>query len=173
MNQAFRLRRSLPALAGALLLCSATLAQAQYMWIDAKGIKQYSDRPPPPSVPLKDIRKAPKGQLSADNVAPPEDAAPAPAAAPKGPPTLAEREADYSKRQKSRAEQDQKARDDTALRSAQAANCASARRARAALDSGSRISVTDSKGERGYLDEDQRDVESKKVNQALADCKSG
>ncbi|WP_426191336.1 DUF4124 domain-containing protein [Massilia sp. DWR3-1-1] len=173
MNQAIRLRTRLPALAGALLLCSATLAHAQYMWIDAKGIKQYSDRPPPPSVPLKDIRQAPRGQFSADNMPPPEAAPTAPAAAPKAPPTLAEREADFSKRQKAKAEQDKKERDDTARRSAQAANCAGARRARAALDSGSRISTTDSNGERGYLDEAQREVESKKVNQAMADCKGG
>lgn len=171
---------------GALLLCCASLAQAQYMWIDAKGIKQYSDRPPPTSVPLKDIKKAPKGQLSADNLpagdaaanaagdAAPAASAPTPAApAPKGQPTLADRNADFNKRQQDKAEQDKKERAESEQKSAQRENCERARAAKMSLDSGRRLGVTDKNGERGYMDDAQRAVEGKKVEKVLAGCTAG
>lgn len=34
-------------------------AQAQYVWLDARGVRQFSDRPPPPSVPDSRILKGP------------------------------------------------------------------------------------------------------------------
>lgn len=34
-------------------------ALAQYAWLDARGVRQFSDRPPPPSVPDHRILKAP------------------------------------------------------------------------------------------------------------------
>lgn len=52
-------------LAATALMAFASMAQAQYMWIDDKGLKQFSDRPPPPSVPLKHILKAPRGMETA------------------------------------------------------------------------------------------------------------
>src|SRR5450830_65277 len=92
--------RLIHAAAGALLFCSAGMAAAQYLWVDAKGIKQFSDQPPPPSIPLKNILKAPKGQPSAATAAAEAPAgADAPAApAAKAPPTLAQRELDFQKR---------------------------------------------------------------------------
>lgn len=163
--------------AGAVLFGCAALAQAQYGWIDAKGIKQYSDRPPPTSIPLKNIFKAPKGQLSADNPPPAEAApaaalpsAPAPATPSKAAPTLAEREADYVKRQKTAAEQEKKARDDKANAGAAADNCERARSARRTLDSGTRISTTDADGEKAFMDDAQRAAESARVDRMLAAC---
>ena len=41
------------------LSLGASAALAQYIWLDSKGVKQYSDRPPPPSVPTSKILKAP------------------------------------------------------------------------------------------------------------------
>lgn len=166
--------------AGAVLFGCAALAQAQYGWIDAKGIRQYSDRPPPTSIPLKNIFKAPKGQLSADNP-PPAEAAPAaavstavPAALPATPskaaPTLAEREADYVKRQKTAAEQEKKARDDKANAGAAADNCERARSAKRTLDSGTRISTTDANGDKAFMDDAQRAAESARVDKMLAAC---
>ena len=158
--------------AGAVLFGCAALAQAQYGWIDAKGIKQYSDRPPPTSIPLKNIFKAPKGQLSADNP-PPAETAPAaalPATPSKAAPTLAEREADYVKRQKTAAEQEKKARDDKANAGAAADNCERARSAKRTLDSGTRISTTDASGEKAFMDDAQRAAESARVDKMLAAC---
>ncbi|MGB9108871.1 MAG: DUF4124 domain-containing protein, partial [Telluria sp.] len=46
--------------AGALALTSL-LAHAQYSWLDDKGSRVFSDRPPPPGTPPARILKAPRG----------------------------------------------------------------------------------------------------------------
>jgi type IV secretory pathway VirB10-like protein len=155
---------SLPRLLGgaALLLC-AGLAHAQYAWINANGNREYSDRPPPPSTPRSKILKAPHGSPLALAL----DAAPAPAEAPaavdtakpegkKGPPTLAERDADFRKRQKERGEQDQKAAEEAQRKEALAENCASARRNLAQLESGVRIADVSTQGDRAYISDEER-----------------
>src|SRR5471030_2362506 len=57
-------------LAGGALLALSAQALAQYIWLDEKGIKHLSDRPPPPSVPDQRILKAP-GKPLFDPYAPP------------------------------------------------------------------------------------------------------
>jgi hypothetical protein len=162
-------------LAAGALMALASLAQAQYMWIDEKGLKQLSDRPPPPSIPLKHILKAPHGVPTADSVvAEPAAAATATtadAARPKAPPTLADRNADYNKRVKEKAERDGKDREEAERKAALAENCARAREARQSLDSGARIASVDQNGERAFMGDEQRAIESQKVNKALAACK--
>jgi hypothetical protein len=166
--------------AGAALMLWAGLSQAQYMWIDEKGIKQLSDRPPPPTTPLAKILKSPAPIKPAFEPVP--DAAPtggsAPAAAPaasgspgaKPPPTLAERDADYRKRAAEQAEKAAKAQEEERIKAGNAANCTAARQQKQTLDSGARIGVTDSKGERGIMDDQQRAAEYQKVNKVLAEC---
>lgn len=173
--------------AATLLLLCTSLAHAQYQWIDEKGIKHFSDRPPPPSVPLKHILKAPKGQSSAQDLAAaatataavadtaagaaPESAGQKPAAATAAA-TVAEREADYKKRQQDKAEAARKQQQAQAQSEAQRDNCQRARSARATLDGGARIGITDANGERGFMDDAQRAAEGKRVDQMLAGCKS-
>ncbi len=150
------------------------------MWVDAKGVKQFSDQPPPPSVPVSHILKAPKGQASVQNTA--DDAAAAaaaaasaaltPAAVPKGPATVAEREADYVKRRKEKAEQEKKEQEEKSNRMAQADNCERTRAARSVLDAGTRISVTDKNGERAVMDDNQRAAEMQRLEKILAGCKA-
>jgi hypothetical protein len=161
------------------LTCCAGLSQAQYMWVDEKGMKQLSDRPPPPSTPLNKILKSPTPIKPVFELVP--DAAPgAPAAAPaasgppgpKPPPTLAERDADFRKRAAEQAEKAAKAQEDERIKAGNAANCASAREQKLNLDSGARIGYTDSKGERGVMDDNQRAQEYQKVNKVLAECKA-
>ncbi len=164
----------------ALLLLWAGLSQAQYMWIDEKGVKQFSDRPPPPNTPLNKILKSPAPIVPVFEV-PPDPAsgqagagAKAGAAAndkaPKGPPSLAERDADYRKRVADQAEKTAKAQEEERVRAANAANCAAARQQKQTLDSGARIGITESNGERGIMDEQQRAQEQQKVDRVLADC---
>jgi hypothetical protein len=160
-------------LAATALLAFASLAQAQYMWIDEKGLKQFSDRAPPASVPLKNILKAPGGVPSAANTpaeAPTATAAPA-AAKLKEAPTLAERNADYNKRAKETAERDEKAKQEQQAKSDKAENCERARATRQTIDSGVRISHTEKNGERGIMSDEQRAAEAKKVDKVLAGCK--
>jgi len=168
--------------AGALLALSA-LAQAQsqvqsqvqYMWIDEKGIKQFSDRAPPASVPLTAILKAPRGAASAATM-PTATVASDPAAAaakpaPPAPPTVAERNADYRKRVREHLEREQKDEEEHIVKADRADNCARARLAKQSMASGARIGVQDRHGERGFLSDEQRVVESAKIDRVLSGCK--
>jgi hypothetical protein len=158
-------------LAATALLAFASLAQAQYMWIDEKGIKQFSDRAPPASVPLKNILKAPGGVPSAANGPAEPSAGSAPAAKPKEAPSLAERNTDFNKRAKEAAEREQKEKEEQQAKADKAENCERARATRQTIDSGVRISHTEKNGERGIMSDQQRATESKKVNAVLAGCK--
>ena len=172
MNRLLRARW----LAASALLALSALAQAQsqvqsqvqYMWIDAQGVKQFSDRAPPASVPLTAILKAPRVDVTenADGAA---KLGPAPAAA--AAPTLAERNADYRKRARDKLEREQKEQDERTAKAARADNCARARSAQRAMDSGARIGIQDSNGERGFMSDAQRAVESTKIEKVLSGCK--
>ncbi|MDP3671390.1 MAG: DUF4124 domain-containing protein, partial [Telluria sp.] len=122
--------------AAAALMLWAGLSQAQYMWIDEKGFKQLSDRPPPPTTPVNKILKSPTPVKPAFEIVP--DASPnggasaaAPAVSgpplPKPPPTLAERDADFRKRAAEQADKAAKAQEDERIKAGNAANCAAAR----------------------------------------------
>jgi hypothetical protein len=165
MNNPLRARL----LAAAALVAFATLAQAQYMWIDEKGLKQFSDRAPPASVPLKNILKAPRGAASAATL--PAEPAAAASPTPKAAPTLADRNADYRKRAKETAELEQKEMEAGQVRAEELENCQRALLAKQSLESGARIGTQDKNGERGFMTDEQRAVESKKVNKVLAGCK--
>ncbi|MYM67050.1 DUF4124 domain-containing protein [Pseudoduganella sp. FT55W] len=158
-------------LLAALLLATAPLAMAQYMWIDDKGIKQFSDRPPPPNIPEKRILKAPGKPLFNPNA--PAEAEPAApdASAPKPPPTLAERNADFNKRRTEAAETARQAAADAQRKADEAANCNAARQNQQALDQGLRLSTYDKNGERGYMNDQQREDLRKNTQKVLAECK--
>src|SRR5439155_10428325 len=113
--------------AGALLLLAQfapQLAHAQYSWLDDKGTRVFSDRPPPPGTPAGRILKAPH-RSEADSAAPAAPP-PGPTEAPKQP-SLAEREADYRKRQAQRQADEKKAQDEAAHKATQQEMCADAR----------------------------------------------
>ena len=164
--------------AGALLALSA-LAQVQsqvhYMWIDEKGLKQFSDRAPPASVPLTAILKAPRGAASAATMPSATVATDgAEAAAKPGPalaPTVAERNVDYRKRVRENLEREQKEQDALIANAGRADNCAHARAARQSIDSGARIGIQEKNGERGFMSDEQRIAEAKKIDKILAACK--
>ena len=162
-------------LAGGALLALSALAQAQYMWIDAQGVKQFSDRAPPASVPLKAILKAPRGAASTTTM-PTDTEATAASDAPAKPgpvpaPTMAERNADYRKRARENLEREQKDKDERIAKADRADNCARARSAQQSIDSGARIGIRDKSGERGFMSDAQRVVEAAKIDKVLAGCK--
>lgn len=143
----------------AVLLASSSFAQAQWMWVNEKGVKQLSDQPPPPGTPANRILKAPRS--AAIDLQPQQPAAAvegeeADAKAPPPKPTLAERNADYNKRQKLAAESATKAAEEAQRASEKAKYCTEARKNIALLESGVRISEVDAKGERGFLTDDSR-----------------
>lgn len=151
------------------LLAISPLALAQYVWIDDKGVKQLSDRPPPPNVPEKRILKAPGKPLFNPNAIDLEPAADMPATRPT--PTLADRNADFNKRKTEAADAQQRAATDTQRKADIAANCDAARQNQQALDQGLRLSTYDKNGERGYMNDQEREDLRKKTQKVLADCK--
>ena len=157
--------RGLHFLAGSALLMFASLSHAQYVWVDEKGIKQFSDRSPPANIPAKNILKMPRGQSV--EAAEPAAAAGSPAAS-AAPRSVAEREADYKKRQLAKAEADKRAASDTSQANVKKAVCDSARAAKSELESGVRLRS----GANGdYMDDQQRAQAMANANKALADCR--
>ncbi len=157
----------------ALQFACRTLAQAQWVWLNDKGGKELSDRPPPASVPLNRILKAPRGLMPdlrkelAEQ--PADETQKAPATRQK--PTLAERNDDFARRRQENAEQTQKAAIEARNKAERAAGCADARANQRMLESGIRVTTADANGERVFLSEAQKAEQLKRTQQTLADCR--
>jgi hypothetical protein len=166
-------------------LTLATAACAQYVWLNENGVKQYSDMPPPSSVPNNRILKQP---ARASDSVPQATATPAvtgtegarvptgtdsPSASnkEKAPMTTAEKNADFRKRKIEQEEKEKKAADEAKRAADKAKNCDRARTYQRALDSGQRIGDTDKDGERYYLSDEQREQEVQATRNVLNDCK--
>jgi hypothetical protein len=153
-------------LLAALAFAGAAMAQ-QYKWVDKDGRVRYGDIPPPgvKATPLRG---------SSGPAAP----APAPAqkdakAAPKGPLTPAQQEAEFRKRQleaqKAQEKQAQAADDARAKQQ----NCANAQAQLRLLESGERIARTDAKGERYFVDDEQRKADTVRARKSVSDWCGG
>ncbi|QOY92814.1 DUF4124 domain-containing protein [Massilia sp. UMI-21] len=164
------LRSSLPLrlIAVCTLVLSSGLAHAQYAWIGENGVRQFSDRPPPPDTPPHKILKAPGRSLPA---LAPRSAPDADAPAAKPAPTLAQREADYRKRLLQREEQDKKEAAEAQRRRAQAEHCQAARDVRAQVASGARIARFDASGERSFVSDEERAAQLARADRILAECR--
>lgn len=157
----------------ALGLGASLPAAAQWKWKDGTGKVQYSDRPPPATVPEKDILQRPAGaRLSAP---PPAPAASEAAAAPLNatPPAPAVDKELEARRKKEEQEQEAKRKaEEERIAKQRAENCARARAYQQTLDSGVRIGRTNEKGEREILDDTARAKENERNRQIIAsDCK--
>lgn len=162
------MHRQLPL--AALLLTISSLAAAQYVWVDAKGVKQLSDRPPPPNIPDKRILKSPAKPVF--NPYAPAESEPAAKENPAPtPPSVAARNADFNKRQAESTEKARLAADEAQRNFDKQANCDAARKNQLALDQGLRLSTFDKNGERGYMNDTQREELRKNSQKVLVDCK--
>jgi len=164
-------------LTGALMLL-AQLAHAQYSWIDDKGTRVFSDRPPPPGTPAARILQMPRSAAPAVAAAdagkapsPAAGSAAATAAATPKPPTLAEQETAYRERQAKREEDARKAKDSAEQKAALDERCASARQEERLVTSGTRMSAVDAKGERYFLSDEERAKRLQAARRALQDCR--
>ncbi len=165
------LHRAIALLAAVGALAMGTPAAAQHVWLDEKGVKHYSDQPPPPSVPKNRILKGPGAERKA---AEPADPAPAPPAAQtpaKAPMMLAERNADFQKRRAEQAEKEKKAAEEARLAQEKAKSCERARNYQRVLESGERIATTDKNGERSFLSDQQRAQELQEARRMVQDCR--
>lgn len=159
-----------------MLTCAASgSVLAQFVWIDANGTRQYSDRPPPASVPKNRILKEPGSQQRSSSPADAEAATPAgvkdPAAVVKGPQTTAEKNADFIKRKNEQAEKDKKAAEEARAASDKAKNCERAQAYSRSLQSGERIASTDKNGEKSYISDERRAQDLRDTQRALQECK--
>lgn len=157
----------------AILLAScAGTAWSQYIWLNDKGIKQYSDIPPPASVPDSKIIKSPKGAAVASSVAKADaETADLSEATKKTPETIAEKNADFNKRKTEREKKDKEAEQNAKHAADKKKACEQASNYKRALDSGQRISRTDQSGERAFLSDEDRAQETKNNNRVLNECK--
>jgi hypothetical protein len=161
------------------LACSAPLlAAAQWQWVDKDGRKVFSDQAPPADVPPNRILKQPGGRPAA---AAPAEAAPgadgaATTAAAK--PEVAvpkvsgkEKELEARKKQADAAEAEKLKAEEAKLAALRTENCSRAKASKSGFDSGMRIAHTNAQGEREVLDDKQREVEVKRLDQVIArDC---
>jgi Domain of unknown function (DUF4124) len=158
----------LTAVLGAML---ALPAVAQWKWRDAGGRTQYSDTPPPPSIAEKDILQRPQGSAtqSARRAAPPASAASdAPALAPK----IADTELDAKRKQAEQETADKKKAEEARAAATRAENCTRAKAQMRALEAGGRMSRTNEKGEREFLDDKARAQEATRTREAMtSECK--
>ena len=177
------------------LLATSQIAIAQFVWLDNNGVRQYSDRPPPTSIPRKRILKSPAETaplavsesaaktLPENAIAVPATATPNPTGAagtvgaaavpPKNnaPLTTAERNADFMKRKMDEAAKEKKAAETAKLAADKKANCARARSYSRGLEDGGRIATVDKNGERTYMSDEQRAEEIRHAQTALAGCR--
>jgi hypothetical protein len=147
----------------ALAAVAAGTAHAQaYKWVDKDGHVGYGDTPPQGAkvTPLKGI-------------APPAEAAPAAEAsdakqARHGPLTPAEQEIEFRRRMKEAQEAAAKADREKEVAEQKKSNCESARQSLQTLESGQRIMRVDSKGERYFINDEQRAHDTARAREAVS-----
>ena len=171
-------------LATSLLLPGPASAQL-YQWRDTNGRVVFSDTPPPPGIPSANIIKSPKARSAPPPVAASGDAAagatttagtapaPGPTAAAKsgGQKSVAEREADFKKRQAEAAEKSQKESETAASDSRREEQCRGLRQSLAALEGGQRIRRFNDKGEPYFVEDAERAKDTERVRRDMATAK--
>jgi hypothetical protein len=147
-------------------------ASAQWQWIDKDGRKVFSDRSPPSDIPAKNILKQPGVRSSAPAEEPAAAASSvAKAAVPAPKVSGKDKELEDKKKAGESAEAEKKKAHDEEVAKVRAGNCDRAKRSKAAFDSGARITRTDMKGEKVYLDDNERASEAKRNEAVIAsDC---
>lgn len=134
--------------------CAHSLAQV-YKWIDKDGKVQYSDSPPPDGAGASAVKKL---------EAPPSNPSGIGGTA-KGP-SWQDKARDYDRRRIDAAEK--QARDIELARKSQQ-RCDRARQDLGALQQVRRVYTTDDRGERHYLDDDQRQNEIARVQRVVSE----
>ncbi|MCC2633526.1 MAG: hypothetical protein K0S48_1412 [Ramlibacter sp.] len=158
----------------ALVFCAPLLASGQWLWVDKEGKKVYSDRPPPSDIAADRILKQPGARGKSVDTAP--AAATTTATAPAGVQVQPQGGKDKALEEKRKlaasAEAEKRKAEEAKVAAIQADNCSRAKTAKAGFDAGYRIAQTNAKGEREILDDNQRAVEVKRLQEVIArDCR--
>lgn len=160
------IRRSLIVLATSIFF--GTSALAQFVWLDEKGNKQFSDQPPPSTVPKHKILKF-NGKMFDEQDAPTATEGKTEAKE-KHPETLADKELAYKKRKSESDEKAKKEAEDAKNTASKTENCKRMREYKVNLDSGQRINQMDANGNRSYMSDEKRVQEQTAMAQNLKDC---
>ncbi|MBW8847669.1 MAG: DUF4124 domain-containing protein [Burkholderiales bacterium] len=167
--------RHKPLVFALVLLALAASAQAQWKWRDAKGNVQYSDLPPPPGVPEKDILQRPASAMRQAIVVSPIGAAASAASAPKpaaSAPTKAELDAAARQKQEQDGQTAKQKEEERRVAELKRENCSRAQANLRDLQSGTRLTRTNDKGERVYMDEAQIAVETARARDLItSECR--
>lgn len=165
---------ALAALVHTSVMAPSEAASATWQWRDAQGNIQFSDRPPPQGIPDKDILKRPPGARGPVRIVSTEAASAPPPRAAASEPGLSAAD------RKAQAEDAKRLKDEEAKRKAveasnakiRAENCKSSQAYLRDLEAGQRIARTNDKGEREFLDDQQRAAEIAKARAiAASDCR--
>jgi hypothetical protein len=156
-----------------LSLCLATPALwAQWAWRDANGIVQYSDTPPPSSVPRHRIVKQPGVAVDPPSPASAnEPTASASAESEAGTPSWVEQNAEFMRRREQRLEEENKAREEKQAAAEKKKNCAQARENLRLLEAGHPVRQASANGGMEYMGDGQRNAEMKQMREYLKDCR--
>ena len=148
-----------------LLLLSATAqAGGMYKWVDSSGKIHYSDQAPPANAQQKKL-DIPTHSAPA---ATPSDKKKAPATAK----SLADREMDFNKRRKQADDAIAKQTKEVEEAKVAKENCERARGSLRSLEENMRVTQTNEKGERVFLDGEARQKEMDRAKKGVADwCK--
>ncbi len=169
-----RLSRLSPTLCLLLLLTLVGNAQAQWKWKDSSGNLQYSDRPPPPGTPEKDILQKPPQRYQPVVVRQLGASAPETAAAPAAASAASRPDAQAQARQRQQ-EQEQAAKqkeEDRKQAAQRAENCRTAKGQLQMLESGVRIRRNNEQGEPVVLDDKQRAEEMQRSRAVItSECR--
>ena len=160
------------------VIFTALPAEAQiYKWTDANGKTVVSDKPPPGQLPQQrtevKTQNPPPAQLSQqDAEEKAQDASPSEAKTEKKEKTWVDRDLEFRQRQMERAEKEEKAKKEAAAAADKKENCDNARRRLQTLESGQRIAMLNDKGERYFIEDEQRAQDAKKTRSFIdAECK--
>lgn len=150
----------------------SNIALAQYIWLNEKGVKQYSDTPPPKSVPRDKIIKTPLGNVRGQEKAATQstDTNKASDGKIEKPVTTASKNEDFNKRKIAREEAEKKSEIERQNAENKAKNCERAKAYKQSLDEGLLIMNRDKNGERVPLDEAQRAKEIADAKRVLSEC---
>ena len=175
-------RRSVALLVAALALTLALPVSAQWKWRDKSGQTQYSDLPPPVGVADQDILQRPMvGQRKVPATAAPSASASAAsgaaatsgaAAAPLLAAKASEPELEAKRKKAEQEEAAKKKAEETRQAAVRAEACTRAQGNLRTFDAGVRVSRTNDKGEREYLDDAARAAEARRARELIAtQCK--
>jgi hypothetical protein len=153
-----------------LLLSVSSLSFSQYVWVDEKGTKQFSDTPPPASTPRDKILRTPRGPV-VNTPTPASEPSAAASDKVEKPVTLASKNEEFNKRKAEKTEKEAKTAADAQAAADKARNCEKMKGYVKDIEDGVRITSRDAKGEKTYLDDAQRAQELNDAKKSLGQCK--